>query len=186
VIISENRFVGKEKDMYSLNRAQIVGNVTRDPEMRFTPNGRAVSSFGIATNRRWKNQDGSMQEDTQFHEIVAWGKLAEIVSQILKKGSKVYVEGRLQTRSWEGQDGAKRQKTEIVIDDFIALSPKGTISSTPDITSASRNIEEFPIKDTGDKTPKKSSAKSKKSEVTKTDDAKDDDKDEIDLDEIPF
>src|SRR3990170_6418427 len=104
--------------MFSLNRAQIVGNLTRDPEMRYTPNGKSVTSFGVATNRRWKAQDGTLQEETEFHDIVAWGKLAEIVSQILKKGNKVYLEGRLQTRSWEGQDGAKRQRTEIIAENF--------------------------------------------------------------------
>src|SRR3990172_10717363 len=98
--------------MFSLNRAQIVGNLTRDPEMRYTPNGQGVTSFGVATNRRWRDKDGNNQEATDFHDVVAWGKLAEILSQYAKKGHKIYIEGRLQTRQWEGQDGNKRQRTE--------------------------------------------------------------------------
>ena len=126
--------------MFSLNRAQIVGNLTRDPEMRYTPNGQAVCSFGVATNRRWKDQSGNLQEATEFHNIVAWGKLAEICSQIMHKGSKVYLEGRLQTRSWEGQDGAKRNRTEIVTDNFILLTPKGAAPHAEDLGG---DIEEF-------------------------------------------
>lgn len=110
---------------YSLNRAQVIGNLTRDPELRYIPSGRPVVSFGVATNRRWKDQSGEVKEDAQFHDIVAWGKLAEICNQILKKGNKVYVEGRLQTRSWEAADGSKRQRTEIIMDNFVALTPKG-------------------------------------------------------------
>ena len=102
--------------MNDLNRATIMGNLTRDPELRQTPNGRSVASFGLATNRRWNNQQGEQQEQVEFHDVVAWGKLAEICEKILYKGRKTYVEGRLQTRSWEGQDGVKRSKTEIVAD----------------------------------------------------------------------
>jgi len=110
--------------MLSLNRAQILGNLTRDPEMRYTPNGQAVTHFSVATNRRWKNQDGTDGESVEYHEIVVWGKQAEAVTPMLKKGEPVYVEGRLQTRSWEGQDGAKRNKTEITADTVIVLSRK--------------------------------------------------------------
>lgn len=111
----------------SLNKVTLIGNLTRDPEMRYTPNGSAVSTFGIATNRSWTPSDGGeTQEETEYHRIVAWGKLAEICSQLLFKGRKVYVEGRLQTRKWSGQDGVERQTTEIVIDNMIALgTPKG-------------------------------------------------------------
>lgn len=105
----------------SINKAIIVGNLTRDPEMRYTPNGQAVTSFGVATNRQWKTQEGEAREDTEFHNVVAWGKLAEICSQLLKKGRKVYIEGRLQTRSWEGKDGVTRRRTEIVASDMVVL-----------------------------------------------------------------
>jgi single-strand DNA-binding protein len=130
--------------MYSLNRAQIVGNLTRDPEMRYTPAGQSVCSFGVATNRRWRDKDGNTQEQTEFHNVVAWGKLAELMAQLVHKGSRIYAEGRLQTRSWEGQDGGKRNRTEIVMNDFILLTPKGATPTTsaPDIVE--EEIKEFP------------------------------------------
>ena len=112
--------------MLNLNRAQILGNLTRDAEMRYTPNGQAVTSFAVATNRKWKGRDGAADgEDTQYHDIVVWGKQAEAVTPMLKKGGPVFVEGRLQTRNWEGQDGVKRYKTEIVADNVIVLSSRG-------------------------------------------------------------
>ena len=117
--------------MFSLNRATIIGNLTRDPELRSTPSGTSVCSFGIATNRSWKDQQGQKQEEVEYHSVVAWGKLAEICSQYLGKGKKVYVEGRLRTRDWEGQDGAKRTRTEIIIENMIMLSgPGGTGGGT--------------------------------------------------------
>ena len=117
--------------MFSLNGATIIGNLTRDPELRSTPSGTSVCSFGIATNRSWKDQQGQKQEEVEYHSVVAWGKLAEICSQYLGKGKKVYVEGRLRTRDWEGQDGAKRTRTEIIIENMIMLSgPGGTGSGT--------------------------------------------------------
>lgn len=111
--------------MYSLNRATLIGNLTRDPELRQTPNGQSVCSFGIATNRAWTNGAGERQEQAEFHNIVAWGKLAEICSQYLTKGKKIYIEGRLQTRDWEGQDGAKRYRTEVVAENMIMLDRAG-------------------------------------------------------------
>src|SRR5579859_6289515 len=112
----------------NLNRAMIIGNLTRDPETRTTPNGQTVSSFGVATTSSWKDAAGQRQERVEYHNIVAWGKLAEICQQYLGKGRKVYVEGRLQTREWQGQDGAKRNRTEIVCDNMIMLdrAPQGT------------------------------------------------------------
>lgn len=111
--------------MYSLNRATVLGNVTRDPEVRQTATGQSVCSFGVATNRSWTDASGKKQEAVEFHNIVAWGKLAEICGQYITKGRKVYIEGRLQTREWEGQDGAKRQRTEIVTDNMIILDRPG-------------------------------------------------------------
>ena len=104
----------------SLNRVQLIGNVTRDTELRYTPSGSAVCSFGLATNRSWKTDDGQQHDEAEFHSIVAWNKLAELCNQFLNKGKKVYVEGRLATREWE-KDGQKRQRTEVVIDDMILL-----------------------------------------------------------------
>lgn len=108
----------------SLNRVQLIGNLTRDPELRYTPNGTAVCSFGIATNRNWTTDAGEKKDEAEFHNIVSWNKLAELCSQFLVKGSKVFVEGRLATRSWQAQDGTQKSKTEIVISDMILLDGK--------------------------------------------------------------
>lgn len=156
--------------MLNLNRAMVLGNATRDAELRTTPNGKSVASFAVATNRRWKDQSGETKDEVQFHEIVAWGKLAEIASQIVKKGTKVYVEGRLQTRNWEGQDGARREKTEIIADNIIGLSGRGEVSPDNDYSQGSGENE----------TP--SSEKTTKKEE-KSDQSEDD---EINLDDIPF
>jgi len=107
----------------SLNKVMMIGNLTRDPEMRYTPSGAAVCTFGIATNRYYVASDGAKKEETEFIKIVSWNKLAELCSQLLAKGRKIYVEGRLQTRSWEGQDGKKNYRTEIVAD-RLQLGPK--------------------------------------------------------------
>ncbi len=108
----------------SLNKAQLIGNLTRDPELRYTPQGTAVCTFGLATNRTWKTEAGEQREDTQFHRVVSWNKLAEICSKLLFKGRRVFVEGRLNTRQWTAQDGAPRQTTEIIIDDMLILDSK--------------------------------------------------------------
>lgn len=116
--------------MMSLNRAQIIGNLTRDPELRTTTSGQTVANFGVATSSVWTDAAGQRQEKTEFHNIVAWAKLAEICGQYLVKGRRVFVEGRLQTRDWETQDGQKRTKTEIVAESLIMLDrPPQTQSS---------------------------------------------------------
>ena len=124
------------KYMYSLNRATILGNVTRDPEVRQIPSGQKVCSFGVATNRSWTDASGQKQEQTEFHNIVAWAKLAEICGQYLTKGRKVYVEGRLQTRDWEGQDGVKRFRTEIIAENLILLDRASGATSSFSATAA--------------------------------------------------
>lgn len=121
----------------SLNRVQLIGNLTRDPELRYTPAGTAVCSFGIATNRNWTTETGEKKEEVEFHNIVAWNKLADICSQFLTKGRKVYVEGRLATRSWTAQDGTPRNRTEVVIDDMILLDAKRP-TSDQDVEPARR------------------------------------------------
>jgi len=98
--------------------------MTRDPELRYTPQGTAVCTFGLATNRSWITDNGEKKEETEFHKIVVWNKLAELCSQLLFKGRRIYVEGRLQTRSWTGQDGVAHQTTEIVISDMLILDNK--------------------------------------------------------------
>lgn len=109
----------------SLNRAQIIGNLGKDPEVRVTGTGKSVANFSVATSARWTDAGGQVQEKTEFHQVVVWGKLAEICAQYLKKGSKVYIDGRLQTRDWQGEDGIKRYRTEIVADNMIMLDRKG-------------------------------------------------------------
>lgn len=116
--------------MASLNRATLIGNLTRDPEFRTTPNGQSVVSFAIATNHSWLDTNKQKQEKAEFHNIVAWGKLAEICNQYLKKGRKVYIDGRLQTRDWQGQDGVKRYRTEIVADNMIMLDRANPVGQT--------------------------------------------------------
>lgn len=154
--------------MFSLNRATIIGHLTRDPELRTTPNGKSVANFGMATNRRWTDAAGTQQDMAEFHDIVAWGKIAEIVSTYLKKGDRAYLEGRLQTRSWGGQDGVKRYRTEIVAENLIMLSPRKDGAST----SRTDAGEE-------DQSPKEEKPKQEvKAAKTETE--------EIDINDIPF
>ncbi|HET7152902.1 MAG TPA: single-stranded DNA-binding protein [Candidatus Kapabacteria bacterium] len=105
----------------SLNKVLLIGNLGKDPELRYTANGQAVATFTLATNESWKDKEGNLQERTEWHNIVAWQRLAEICGEYLKKGKKVYVEGRLQTRNFEDKEGMKRYVTEIVCDDLIML-----------------------------------------------------------------
>ena len=103
-----------------LNKKVIIyGNLTRDPELKSLPSGSAVASFGVATNRTWKDKDGSKKESTEFHNCVAFGRIAEVIAQYMKKGKPIYIEGRIQTRSWEGkEDGVKHYRTEVVVETF--------------------------------------------------------------------
>lgn len=114
----------------NLNKAMIIGNLTRDPEVKNTPNGQTVATFAVATNLIWTDQSGQKQEKVEFHNIVVWRRLAEICGQYLHKGSKIYLEGRLQTRDWVGQDGVKRYRTEIVAENMIMLDRAGANSSS--------------------------------------------------------
>lgn len=109
----------------SLNKVQLIGNLTAEPEVRETPNGQKVATFSVATNRKWKDASGMLQEDTEFHNCVAWRGLAEIAEQYMHKGKKVYVEWYLKTRSWDDTAGVKRYKTEVVADNVILLSSPG-------------------------------------------------------------
>lgn len=108
----------------SWNRVELIGNLTRDPELRYTPSGAAVCTFGLATNHTYTTSDGEKKEDVDFHRLVSWNKLAEICNQFLKKGTKVFVSGRLKYREWEPQEGQKRREAEIVMEDMIILTPK--------------------------------------------------------------
>jgi single-strand DNA-binding protein len=107
-----------------LNKVMLIGRLTRDPESRTTPQGITVVNFGLATNRVWKDDQGNQRDATEFHNIVAWRRLGEICSQYLSKGRQVYIEGHLQTRSWDGQDGKKNYRTEVVADNMIMLGSR--------------------------------------------------------------
>ncbi len=109
----------------SLNKVMLIGNLTRDPEMRYTNSGTPVVTFGMATNKSWKDTNGEVKELAEFHNVVAWNKMAEICQQLLAKGMKIYVEGSLNTRSWNADDGSTRYKTEVRIEDMILLDSKG-------------------------------------------------------------
>lgn len=110
--------------MRSINKVILIGNLTRDADLKQTGNGQAVSSFGLATNRQWVTQDSEKHASSEFHECVAWGKLAEICSQYLKKGKLIYIEGYLKTRSWDNDDGTKKYRTEVVVNDMIMLEKR--------------------------------------------------------------
>lgn len=152
----------------SFNQVIIMGNLTRDPELRTIPSGQSVCSFSIAVNRSWTGSDGQTQESTDFFDVVAWAKLGELVSQYLRKGRKALVVGRLQTRSWEAQDGSKRKSTEIVASDVTFLDGGGQSG-------------ESGSQESGTPAAKKPAAKDEEVVVEDIDDDK-----PIDLSEIPF
>ena len=127
--------------MAGLNKVMIIGNLGRDPEMRYTPNGTAVTSFSVAVSRRWNSQDGQQQEDTEWFNVVAWNKLAETCNQSLSKGRRVYVEGRLQTRSWDGQDGQKHYRTEVIASSVLFLDSRPRGSEAPVGAGASDDLD---------------------------------------------
>ena len=138
----------------SFNQAIVMGNLTRDPELRAIPSGQQVASFAVATNRTWNDPNGERKESVEFHEIVAWGKLGELAAQYLAKGRKVMVIGRLQTQSWE-KDGVKRQRTEIVASDINFLDgPSGSGNTAPASAEAtpshSRKSDDVVIEDLDD------------------------------------
>ena len=131
----------------NVNKAFIMGNLTRDPELRQTPSGQAVCSFGVATNRFYTDGSGQKQKQAEFHNVVAWGKQAEIVNQYLKKGSLIFVEGRLQTRNWQDPQGGKHYRTEIIAERIqLGPRPQGGGGSAPSSNdSAPRAMD--PIKE---------------------------------------
>ncbi|MFH0951399.1 MAG: single-stranded DNA-binding protein [bacterium] len=157
----------------NLNKAMIIGNLTRDPEIRQTGTGQSVASFAVATNLVWTDQSGQQQKKVEYHNIVAWRKLAEICGRYLKKGSKVYVEGRLQTRDWSGTDGVKRYTTEIVMDNMIMLDSRGT--------GTGNNFQPAPAPNQ----PANNSADSVPT-INYDDNAGNDSNDEIQVENIPF
>ena len=191
----------------SLNRVILIGNLTRDPELKYTPNGTAVTTFGVATNRSWATATGEIKEDVQFHRIVCWQKLAELAGKLLSKGRKIYLEGRIVYRTYTGKDGVQRTTAEIVMDDFIlfddrsrqnnidssstsAYRPTKQVATAPvnidtDFTSdlADINLAEdlTATKESEEKSSKKSTVK--KEEVDKPEESQ---QDEIGESDIPF
>ncbi len=192
----------------SLNKVMLIGNVTRDPELRYTPQGNAVATFGLATNRSWKTESGEIREEAEFHRLVAWNKLAELCSQLITKGRKIYVEGRLQTRTFTGSDNAQHTITEIVIDDMILLdsrmagqggAPAGGAGFVPaaapvksEEVAAPEEVAAAPVAAADDAKPKK--GKGKKAEEPKAASAESSGEpkevapvdEKVDLDDIPF
>lgn len=151
----------------SLNRVVLIGNLTRDPELKYTPAGTAVCTFGVATNRSWTTTDGQTKEETQFHRIVAWQKLAELCGKLLSKGRKVFCEGRITYRTFIGKDGQQRTIAEIVLDDFIVFGDGKRMTESAELSPSEKEESE---------------EKSKKSE-----EKKDEDSDEtVSPDDIPF
>ncbi len=181
----------------SLNRVQLIGNLTRDPELRYTPAGTAVCSFGIATNRSWTTESGEKRDEADFHRIVAWNKLAELCSQFLTKGKKVYVEGRLTTRNWNAQDGTQKSTTEIIISDMILLDSSGirsassgqgrSESSTPAKTESEPAEEVEEPGENQEKKAKPAPSKAKKEPAReKEEEVKASSDEEVAPDDIPF
>lgn len=164
----------------SLNRIVLIGNLTRDPELKYTPAGTAVCTFGVATNRSWTTTDGQIKEETQFHRLVAWQKLAELCGKFLTKGRKVFCEGRMTYRTFIGKDGQQRTIAEIVLDDFIVFGDGKRIA---DVTE--EKVEEKPVElketseplsvDKVEAMPKEKSSKEEKDEV-----------ENVNPDDIPF
>lgn len=183
----------------SLNRVQLIGNLTRDPELRYTPQGTAVCSFGLATNRSWTTESGEKRDEAEFHRIVSWNKLAELCSQFLTKGRKVFLEGRLSTRSWNSQDGTQRQATEIIISDMILLDSPTRRTEEAEESEPAKAPEAKPqpavpkerksVRQAGDKqTDEAKSQPSEKKEEIKEDssDTSKDNEDEVTPEDIPF
>lgn len=129
--------------MRTINKVILIGNLTRDAEIKETTGGQAVAVFGLATNRAWVTQDGQKNSSAEFHECVAWGKLAEICGKFLKKGKLIYVEGYLKTRSWDNEDGTKKFRTEVVVNDMIMLEKRGRDDDDQSSENASGDMPEY-------------------------------------------
>lgn len=169
----------------SLNQVLLIGNLTRDPELKYTPSGTAVCTFGVATNRTWKTADGEMKEDVQYHRIVAWQKLAELCGKLLTKGRKVFLEGRLVYRTFTGRDGQQRTISEIVLDDFIVFGDgrKPAASEELPAEEVKATVEEL-----REEQEPKEEKQTKPAEETKeeTQEKKSEKNEDVNPDDIPF
>lgn len=164
--------------MKSLNKVQLIGNLTRDPELKYTPTGMAVCTFTIATNRSWTTDTGEKKEEADFTRIVSWNKLAEICGQLLKKGRKVYVEGRLSNRSYQDKEGVTKYISEVVINDMILLDSSGS-GMAPGQEAEATMPEEF---DVPDQTVQELKPEAKQVKLKESDQKPE----EVDTDDIPF
>jgi single-strand DNA-binding protein len=167
-----------------MNRVTLIGNLTRDPELKYTPAGTAVCTFGVATNRSWTTADGQTKEEVQYHRIVAWQKLAELCGKLLTKGRKVYLDGRLTYRSFVGKDGLQRSITEIVLDDFIVFGD----GRRPVETTVSEEKTEKETKEPAEVAEKlepneKNSTSEQKTETKKEEESEEEN---VNPDDIPF
>lgn len=185
----------------SMNKVMLIGNLTRDPELRYTAQGTPVASFGLATNRSWTDSDGQRQEDAEFHRIVAWSKLAEICEQLLFKGRKVFIEGRIQSRKWSDKEGQERETFEIVAENMMVLDDRrkeGSFGESEtwsdparDKASASSAGDDGSSGQASKKGASSKSAKSKKGSSKKTSDDVEGEEapqgnESVNLDDIPF
>lgn len=180
----------------SLNKAMLIGNLTRDPVIKVTPNGSSVCSFGVATNTTWKSSDGELQERTEFHNVVAWNKLGEICATVLSVGMLVYLEGELRTRVWEDANGIRHYKTEVKIDEMKLLDNKGKKgigveeatakgnNSGDDEGEGKGNNQDTSSEEKGEKEEKEE--KKKENSESKKDDKKKDKAEDLDTDDILF
>jgi len=167
----------------NLNKVFILGRLTRDPEQRTMPSGRPVSNFGMATNRIWTDQESrEKQEQVEFHNIVAFGKLAEICNQYLAKGQLVLIEGRIQTRSWTDQNGNKRSRTEIVAEN-MQMGPRANRGTAEEIPAAAENVEEIPVEEIDEESTEQKPGAKKTKHKKKEDNTEDE---EINVKDIPF
>ena len=164
----------------SINRVILLGNLTRDPELKYTPAGTAVCTFSIATNRSWTTQDGQTKEEVQYHRIVSWQKLAELCGKLLQKGRKVYVEGRITYRNYTSKEGQQRSVTEIVLDDFIVFSDGKRIGT------AESHIAESPTTMTEPSMAMGSEQPSQQQESSDHTPVQDGGKQDVNPDDIPF
>jgi len=164
--------------MKDLNTVFLMGNLTRDPELRYTPNGQAVTSFTVATNRQWTDSaSGEKKDAAEFTDVVAWGKMAETISNYMKKGRRIHVTGRLQTRSWEAQDGSKRNKTEVIAQDVIFVDRAGA-------TGIQEGVDTIPSEDISQELPEEKAAPKGGKDKKETKDDKPEE--EINIEDIPF
>lgn len=165
----------------SVNKVTLIGNLTRDPELKYTPQGTAVASFGLATNRTWATATGEVKEDVQFHKIVAWQKLAELCQKLLSKGRKIYLEGRIAYRTFVGSDGMQRTMTEIIMDDFVIFDDRRKMEeAAASAETKSEESDDFDM-NMGIKTADEPKMETKKDEEKKEkEDEDEDDKDDDD------